>query len=138
MVMMNGGAISFTSKKHTTTDDSTTAAELTQAYLCACDVEVFRNINEEIGLRAEGPTILYQDNQSAIQIAMNRGSLSKKTRAMEVRTLTLRNKVEDLKVVPIYLATEDMLADLGTKPLEPKLFISLRDRAFGYVRSFFF
>ena len=46
--------------------------------------------------------------------------------------------VEDLKVVPIYLATEDMLADLGTKPLEPKLFISLRDRAFGYVRSFFF
>ncbi len=81
---------------------------------------------------------MYQDNQSAIQIAMNRGSLSKKTRAMEVRTLTLRNKVEDLKVVSIYLATEDMLADLGTKSLEPKTFISLRDRAFGYVKSFFF
>ncbi len=98
IVMMNGGAISFTSKKHTTTDDSTTAAELTEAYLCACDVEGFRNLNEEIGLKQDGPTILYQDNQSAIQIAMNRGSLSKKTRAMEIRTLTLRNKVEDMKV----------------------------------------
>jgi hypothetical protein len=126
MVMMNGGAISFTSKRHTTTDDSTTAAELTEAYLCACDVEGFRNINEEIGLRAEEPTILYQDNQSAIQIAMNRGSLSKKTRAMEVRTLTYRNKVEDMKVVPIWVESKDMLADLGTKSLEPKPFISLR------------
>jgi hypothetical protein len=137
MVMMNGAAISFTSKKHTTTDDSTTAAELTEAYLCACDVEGFRNINEEIGLKAEGPTILYQDNQSAIQIAMNRGSLSKKTRAMEVRTLTYRNKVEDLKVVPIWVESKDMLADLGTKSLEPKPFVGLRDRAFGYLRSFF-
>ncbi len=137
MVMMNGGAISFTSKRHTTTDDSTTAAELTEAYLCACDVEGFRNINEEIGLRAEGPTILYQDNQSAIQIAMNRGSLSKKTRAMEVRVLAVRNKVEDMKVVPIYLETKSMLADIGTKSLEPKPFISLRDQAFGYLKSFF-
>jgi hypothetical protein len=137
MVMMNGAAISFTSKKHTTTDDSTTAAELTEAYLCACDVEGFRNINEEIGLKADGPTVLYQDNQSAIQIAMNRGSLSKKTRAMEVRTLTYRNKVEDLKVVPIWVESEGMLADLGTKSLEPKPFIGLRDKAFGYVMSFF-
>jgi hypothetical protein len=137
MVMMNGGAISFTSKRHTTTDDSTTAAELTEAYLCACDVEGFRNINEEIGLRAEGPTILYQDNQSAIQIAMNRGSLSKKTRAMEVRVLAVRNKVEDMKVVPIYLETKNMLADIGTKSLEPKPFTSLRDQAFGYLKSFF-
>jgi hypothetical protein len=137
MVVMNGAAISFTSKRHTTTDDSTTAAELTEAYLCACDVEGFRNINEEIGLGAEGPTILYQDNQSAIQIAMNRGSLSKKTRAMEVRVLAVRNKVEDMKVVPIYLETKNMLADIGTKSLEPKPFTSLRDQAFGYLKSFF-
>ena len=137
IVMMNGGAISFTSKKHTTTDDSTTAAELTEAYLCACDVEGFRNMNEEVGLRQEGPTVLYQDNQSAIQIAMNRGSLSKKTRAMEVRTLTLRNKVEDMKVVPIWIETDKMLADLGTKALDPKPFVPMRDRICGYVKSWF-
>jgi hypothetical protein len=137
IVMMNGGAISFTSKKHTTTDDSTTAAELTEAYLCACDVEGFRNMNEEIGLRQEGPTVIYQDNQSAIQIAMNRGSLSKKTRAMEVRTLTLRNKVEDMKVVPIWIETDKMLADLGTKALDPKPFVPMRDRICGYVKSWF-
>ena len=94
-------------------------------------------MNEEIGLRQEGPTVIYQDNQSAIQIAMNRGSLSKKTRAMEVRTLTLRNKVEDTKVVPIWIETDKMLADLGTKALDPKPFVPMRDRICGYVKSWF-
>jgi hypothetical protein len=44
IVTMNGAAISYTSKRRTTTDDSTTAAELTEAYLVACDVEGFRNL----------------------------------------------------------------------------------------------
>ena len=91
-----------------------------------------RNLNSEIGLEQDGPTTIFQDNQAAIQIAMNRGSLSKKTRATETRTLTVRNKVEDLKVVPIYIITTDMIADIGTKALDPKLFISLRDRVCGY------
>jgi hypothetical protein len=47
---MNGAVISFTSKRHTTTDDSTAAAELTEQYLCACDVEGLRNLMKEIGL----------------------------------------------------------------------------------------
>jgi hypothetical protein len=135
LVLMNGAAISFTSKRHTTTDDSTTCAELTEAYLASCDVEGFRNLNAEIGLRDDSPTILYQDNQAAIQIAMNRGSLSKKTRATEIRTLTIRNKIEDFKVVPIYCETTKMLADLGTKALEPKQFIYLRDQVNGYSQA---
>jgi hypothetical protein len=71
-VMMNGTAISFTSKRHTTTDEFTTSAELTEAYLLACDVERFRTLMAEIGLKQEEPTVLWQDNQSAITIAMNR------------------------------------------------------------------
>jgi hypothetical protein len=135
IVLMNGAAISFTSKRHTTTDDSTTCAELTEAYLASCDVEGFRNLNAETGLRDDSPTVLYQDNQAAIQIAMNRGSLSKKTRATEIRTLTIRNKVEDFKVVPIYCETAKMLADINTKALEPKRFIHLRDQVNGYSQS---
>ncbi len=96
--MMNKAAISFTSKRHTTTDESTTASELTEAYLLACDVEGFRTLNEEIGLKHMEPTVLWQDNQSAIHIAMNRGSLAKKTRALGIRILSIRNKIEDMKV----------------------------------------
>ena len=132
---MNNAAISFTSKRHTTTDDSTAAAELTEQYLCACDVEGYRNLMEEVGLKQVEPTIIWQDNQAAIQIAMNRGSLAKKTRAMELRVMTVRNKVEDMKVVHIYLRTSEMVADIGTKALEPKLFAYLRAKLCGYWKG---
>jgi hypothetical protein len=134
IVLMNAVAISFTLKRHTTTDDSTTAAELTEAYRASCDVEGFRNLNAEIGLMDEASTILYQDNQAAIQIAMNRGSLSRKTRAKEIRTLTFRNKIEDFKIVPIYIETTKVLADIDTKALDPKQFVSLRDQVCGYSK----
>jgi hypothetical protein len=125
-------ACSFTSKRHTTTDDSTAAAELTEQHLCACDVEGLRNLMKEIGLTQTGPTIIYQDNQAAIQIANNRGALAKKTRAMEMRTLTVRNKVEDMKVIPVYCDTSKMFADIGTKALDPTRFEVLRDAMTGY------
>jgi hypothetical protein len=88
---------------------------------------------KEIGLEQVDPTIIWQDNQAAIQIAMNRGSLSKKTRAMDIRVFSVRNKIEDMKVVPINLKTDLMLADIGTKALEPGIFISLRDQLCGYA-----
>ena len=135
LIKMNAAAICFSSKRHTTTDDSTTAAELTELYLAACDVEAMRNLNDELGLKQNGPTVIYQDNQAAIQIAMNRGSLSRRTRATETRTLTVRNKIEDMKVVPIYVKTTEMLADIGTKALEPKPFIYLRNLVCGYANE---
>jgi hypothetical protein len=134
-IMMNKAAITFTSKRHTTTDDSTMAAELTEAHLLACEIEGFRVLMEEVGLKQIGPTKLYQDNKAAIQVAMNRGSLSRKTRGTDLKVLTLRNKVEDLKVVPIYLNTLDMLADIGTKALDPKPFCRLRDMLCGYAET---
>jgi hypothetical protein len=123
----------MTSKRHTTTDDSTTAAELTEAHHLACEIEGFRTLMDEVGLRQKGPTNLYQDNKAAIQIAMNRGSLSRKTRGTDLKVLTIRNKVEDLKVVPIYLNTKEMLVNLGTKALDPKPFCGLRDVLTGYA-----
>ena len=67
---------------------------------------------------------------------MNRGALAKKTRAMDLRVMTIRNKVEeDMKVVLLYLRTSEMIADIGTKALDPKLFVYLRDKLCGYWRG---
>jgi hypothetical protein len=105
------------------------AADLTELYLCACDVEGYRNLMQELGLKQDGPTVIWQDNQAAIQIAMNRGSLAKKTQYTIRNTqYAIRNKIEDMKVVPMYLRTCEMIADIGTKALEPKLFTYLRDK----------
>jgi hypothetical protein len=44
----------------------------------------------------------------------------------------VRNKIEDMKVVPMYLRTSEMVADIGTKALDSKLFTYLRDKLCGY------
>jgi hypothetical protein len=49
-----------------------------------------------------------------------------------MRVMTIRNKIEDMKVVPMYLRTSVMIADIGTKALDPKLFVYLRDKLCGY------
>ena len=133
VVMMNGAAISFSSKRHSTTDDSTTAAELTELYLCSFDVEGLRNLMDEVGLHQELPTTIFQDNKPAIQIAMNRGALAKKTRSMSLRTLSVRNKIEDGKLIPVYVHTDEMIADIGTKPLDTLRFEKLRAMLTGYA-----
>ncbi len=134
-VILNNAAISFTSKQHTTTNDSTAAVELTQQYLCVCDVEGYRNRMQEFGLTQDGPTVIRQDNQAAIHIAMNRGALAKKTRSMNLGVMTIRNKIEDMKVVPLYLRTSEMIADIENKALDPKLFAYLRDKLCGYGKA---
>jgi hypothetical protein len=40
--------------------------------------------------------------------------------------------VEDMKVIPVYLETAKMLADIGTKALDPARFELLRDIMTGY------
>ena len=52
---------------------------------------------------------------------------------MDLKTLSVRSKVEDMKVVPIYIETTKMVADIGTKALEPKQFELLRDMLCGYA-----
>jgi hypothetical protein len=84
-VMMNGAVISFASKRHTTIDDSTTAAGLTELFMWSCNVEDLRHLMEEVGLCQQNSITIYQDNIWAIQIAMNKGQLAKKTRAMSLR-----------------------------------------------------
>jgi len=87
----------------------------------------------EVGLFQQEPTIIYQDNMPAIQIMTNRGSLPNKSKAMDIRVMSARNKVEDKKVIPIYVSTLEMLADIGTKALDEKQFVFLRDLANGYA-----
>ena len=133
ITMMNGCAISLTSQRHTTTDSSTCEAEATEFFLATRDVERLRNLMAEVGLFQQKATVIYQDNQPAIHIMTNRGIMPNKSKAMDIRVMSARNKVEDGKVFPIYTNTLKMLADMGTKALDEKQFVFLRDLANGYA-----
>jgi len=131
--MLNGAAVSLTSQLHSTVDDSTTSAELTEAYLASNDIVGFRNIMTEMGFVIEEPTVLYQDNEPAIQIAERDRNLASKTKHMLIRTWKIRERLDDQEVHLVHCGTTDMFADLGTKALGPVPFIYLRDQISGYA-----
>ena len=44
-----------------------------------------------------------------------------------MRTLSVRNKIEDGKLIPEYISTDQMIADIGTKSLDVAKFVLFRD-----------
>ena len=132
IILMNGGALSLSAKRHTITASSTCHDELIEYSIATNKVVGFRNIMSEMGLSQAEATTIYQDNEAAIQISMNRGALSKQSRHMDRKILTARNKIEDRETLPKYIETSKMLADIGTKALSDKQFAYLRDQLTGY------
>ena len=133
MPMMNGAALSLSAKKHTLTASSTMHDELIEFGIATNRIVGFRNMAHEMGFAQKKATTIYQDNEASIQVMVNRGSLSKQSRHIDRKILTSRNKIEDGEVMPKYIRTEDMLADIGTKALPDKQFIYLRDQLNGYA-----
>jgi hypothetical protein len=54
-----------------------------------------------------------------------------------VRYQYIRSKLEDHTIAISYVPTEQQVADMLTKSLEPAIFIPLRDRLLGITRSEF-
>jgi hypothetical protein len=90
----------------------------------------FRYLLEDIGFAQLAPTIIYEDNMSAINLAVA-PHITRKSRHIHTRHHFIRDLVAQRLAVVKHLATEDMLADFFTKPYGPKKFRVTRDRLFN-------
>ena len=133
IVMMNGAALSLRAKKHISTDPSTCESEMTELFYGCTDVKGLRNLMAELGMYQVRPSVIYQDNESTIKIANNRGSLGNSSRAMDLQTLRVRGMVEDHVVQTKKRTTDTMVADMGTKSLPEGPFTLYRDVMNGYA-----
>ena len=102
-------------------------------YESTVSVAGLRNCAEEVGVYQQEPAVVYQDNESTIKIINNRGSLGQTSRAIGLKYLTARNRVEDHQVQTKYCPTPLMVADYGTKALPEAIFVRHRDVANGYA-----
>ncbi|KAG2758626.1 hypothetical protein Pcac1_g29253 [Phytophthora cactorum] len=127
--MMNGGCISWRSKKQRTVALSSTEAEymaLSEATQEAVWLKVFLC---ELGEMANDEAVkIYEDNQGSIALAKN-PEFHKRTKHIDIRYHFVREKVEDGQVVLQYVSTTDMLADIMTKPIPATQFGVLRKQA---------
>jgi len=126
--LLNGGCISWRSKKQRTVALSSTEAEymaLSEATQEAVWLKAFmRELGEDVG---DGALTVYEDNQGAIALAKN-PEFHKRTKHIDIRYHFVREKVEDGQVMLEYCPTQEMLADLMTKPIAAAQFDALRTK----------
>ena len=114
--MLNGGPISWISKKQETVATSTCHAEYIGQYYATGEAIWLRGILAELGHTQAGPTTVFADNQGAIKLSRN-PEFHKKSKHIDVKYHFSREVVEAGKIKFEWLSTDLMAADGLTKPL---------------------
>ena len=110
------GVISWKCKKQPTIALSTTEAEYMATSHCTKEAVWLRQLLADVGYVQEGPTSIMCDNQGCIALAKNPTHHSR-TKHIDVQHHFIREKLENQEICLKYCPTEDMIADVLTKPL---------------------
>lgn len=127
LLMMQGGPISWSSKRQQTIALSTTEAEYMAVSATTQEVMWMKGLNSELQPKTKSdPVIIYCGNQSAIHLGMT-NSYHPRTKHIDVGHHFIREKIEEKNIILKYKNTLQMVADIYTKPLPKPKFEELRD-----------
>jgi hypothetical protein len=126
----SGGSVQTISKRTKLVALSSTEAEYIGLCEAAKVIAWARQFLEELGFRQDEPTVIYEDNQSAIAM-VNNGNDHGRTKHIDIRYHYIRDLVKDGQISVKYLPTDDMVADTLTKALEKKQFKKFRSSLLG-------
>ena len=104
------------SKKQSSVALSIAEAEYMALVSSAQEAIWMRQLSSEIGIECTKPVIVYGDNQSAIAMTKNPKFHGRKEH-ITIKYYYIREQVNDGTVNVQYCSTENMLADMLTKPL---------------------
>ena len=116
--ILNGGAISWSSRKQSTVAASTTEAEYMAAAAAVKEALWMRNLLESLHFPLAGPISINADNQSAIHLLKN-PVLSQRSKHIDVHYHLARERVARGEVSFSYVPTTGMAADFLTKSVPP-------------------
>ena len=116
--MLNGGPVSWKSKKQPIIAQSSCEAEIIAATAGANEAAFLRDLLEEIGC-TQVPTRCYEDNQACRMIIENPGSLRERSKHFEIRFLKVAEYAQRGVIDVVQIPTKWQLADLLTKRVSP-------------------
>ena len=122
---MAGGPISWLSKKQAIVALSTSEAEYVALCIATQEAAWLRRLLADLKVLTSEPTLLMEDNQGAIAIAKN-PTAHARTKHIDIRYHYVREAVQGGVVDVRYCPTDQMIADLLTKPLPRGQFEILR------------
>lgn len=130
VVTFGQGCIFFKSTKQKLNTKSSTEAELVGISDALATIIWLREFLMEQGYDV-GPAVLYQDNQSTIALINNGHSSNERSRHINIKFFFVSDRAEKGEISIKYMPTNDMLADMLTKPLQGDKFRQMRDKVLG-------
>ena len=125
LFVMSGGAISWLSKKQPVVALSTTEAEYVALGAAMQEVVWLRRLLSDIKASPKMPTFISEDNQGTIAIARNPVYLARK-KHIDIKYHYVREALTDGVIDLVYCPTQQMTADILTKPLSRDRYETLR------------
>jgi hypothetical protein len=120
VVMLNGGAVNWTSKQQEVVALSTTEAKYIAVNRSGQSATHFRQLMHIVHQRQHDATIIDEDNEGAVKLA-NNPMASNTTKHIDIKHHNIRELVDAHTVAVVLLATSNVLAYGLTKALpEPK------------------
>lgn len=123
--MKSDAAITWRSKKQTCVALSTAEAEYVALSSATQEAVWLRKLTSELSYSADEPTIIFEDNQSAIAISRN-PQFHGRTKHIDIKYHYVRDQITQKSIDLVYCPTGEMIADLFTKGLAEIQFNKLR------------
>lgn len=114
---LQGGAISWATRKQPTIALSSTEAEFMSLVAAIQEATWLKRFEGEIFLRAPKSIQLFCDNPGAICLAKN-NAYHARSKHIDVKNLFIREKLDEGIIKLDYRRTDDMIADIMTKPVD--------------------
>jgi hypothetical protein len=128
------GSLFCRSNKETINVKSSTEAELVALSDHMSGVLGIIHFLEEFGIVFDNLTV-FQDNKSTIKLIENGYPDGKHSKHIHIRYFWLTDLINNRRIRIVYCPTEDMVADILTKPTSGKIFRTNRDRISGKTRA---
>lgn len=122
---LNGGTIIWNSKKQNTVALSSAEAEIIALSEATKEALWIKQLLAEIDQPVKTPIIIYEDNQSCKKFVEN-GKASNRTKHIDVKYLFTKDYINKQIISCEYCPTDDMTADIFTKPLNRTKFEKFR------------
>ena len=117
VLMLNGGAVSWSSRKIKVVAISSFESEWYSASIAGCEVKALRRLLEEIGYEQKEPTSLFEDNASCIFSSEADRPMNPCSKHIDIRVFKLKEFVQEGTLKLVKVASERQVADNLTKAL---------------------
>ena len=125
-VELANASVSYSSKRQQCVALSSCEAELIAASAAACEIVYLRGLLAEMGVPQHAPTVLYVDNQGAVELSKDAKSCHRSRHVLR-RFFKVRELVHSGEIVVKWVDTNSNKADLLTKStFAPATFDKLR------------